>query len=106
MNTQHTPGPWKIVTGNLNREFNETSIRPVKSPIKGIILPIASVRYPDHAFGLANARLIAAAPDLLEALQLCEGNIASLLWSTHPKVYSMWLDVVRAAIDKAIGEKA
>jgi hypothetical protein len=51
----------------------------------------------------SNARLIAAAPELLEALQLCEGNIASLLASTHPKVYGEWLAVVRAAIAKATG---
>jgi hypothetical protein len=67
MTTNHTPGPWKIVTGNSEREFNEASIRPEKTPIKGIVFPIASVRYPNHAFGLANAFLIAAAPDLLEA---------------------------------------
>jgi hypothetical protein len=52
----------------------------------------------------ANARLIAAAPDLLEALKLCESNISSLLASAHPKVYGEWLTVVRAAIAKATGE--
>jgi hypothetical protein len=52
----------------------------------------------------ANARLIAAAPDLLEALKLCESNISSLLASAHPKVYGEWLTVVRAAIAKAKGE--
>jgi hypothetical protein len=53
-----------------------------------------------------NAQMLAAAPNLLEALKICESNITLLLWSAHPKVYGMWLDVVRAAIDKAIGEKA
>jgi hypothetical protein len=52
----------------------------------------------------ADARLIAAAPDLLEALKLCESNISSLLASAHPKVYGEWLTVVRAAIAKATGE--
>jgi hypothetical protein len=42
--------------------------------------------------------------DLLEALKLCEGNIDSLLASAHPKVFGIWLDVVRAAITKAIKE--
>jgi hypothetical protein len=37
---------------------------------------------------------------------ICESKIASLLWFAHPKVYEVWLDVVRAAIDKATGEKA
>ena len=44
--------------------------------------------------------------DLLDALQLCEGNINSLLASAHPKVFSIWLDVVRAAIAKTTGEAA
>ena len=66
----HTPGPWKLVTGNSAREFNEISIRPTVNPFpEGGFLPfpIASVRYPTYEFGIANARLIAAAPDLLEA---------------------------------------
>jgi hypothetical protein len=42
--------------------------------------------------------------ELLEALQLCEGNIDSLLASAHPKVFGIWLDVVRAAITKATKE--
>jgi hypothetical protein len=47
---------------------------------------------------------MASAPELLEALQICEGNIASLLDSVHPKVFGIWLDVVRAAIAKATKE--
>jgi hypothetical protein len=42
--------------------------------------------------------------ELLEALKLCEGNIDSLLASAHPKVFGIWLDVVRAAITKATKE--
>ena len=43
--------------------------------------------------------------DLLDALKLCEGNIDSLLASAHPKVFGIWLDVVRVAIAKATGNK-
>jgi hypothetical protein len=50
-------------------------------------------------------RLHSVNADLLEAIVICEGNIASLLASHHPKVYGMWLDVVRAAIAKATGEQ-
>ncbi len=49
-------------------------------------------------------RLNSVNAELLEALHLCEGNIASLLASTHPKVYGEWLAVVRAAIAKATGQ--
>jgi hypothetical protein len=75
MNIQHTPGPWKIVSGNVHRKFREASIRPVISPFKGLVLPIASVRYVNESFGQANARLIAAAPDLLEALKVARHMI-------------------------------
>jgi hypothetical protein len=49
-------------------------------------------------------RLHEANRELVKALQLCEGNISSLLAANHPMVYGVWLDVVRAAIAKAGGE--
>jgi hypothetical protein len=49
----------------------------------------------------ARARLAYVAPELLEVLRICEGNISSLLASKHPMVYGVWLDVVRQAIAKA-----
>lgn len=42
--------------------------------------------------------------NLLMALELCEGNISSLLASAHPKVYGEWLAVVSAAIKTGKGE--
>ena len=50
-----------------------------------------------------HANLIAAAPELLEVLNLCEGNISSLLAANHPKVYGEWLNAVRNVIAKATG---
>jgi hypothetical protein len=92
----HTPAPWLLSDA---RSTKVDLINSAKGHAIGEIVWV-DVRNP------ADAKLIAAAPELLEALQLCEGNISSLLASAHPKVYGMWLDVVRAAIDKAIGEKA
>ena len=57
----------------------------------------------------ANVRLIAAAPDLLEALQITRGNIASLGPAgalTPYTSYQEWLAMVDAAIAKALGEQA
>ena len=51
-------------------------------------------------------RLQSVNAELLEALRICEGNIDSLLASAHPNVFGIWLDVVRAAIAKATGEKS
>ena len=104
MITKHTLGPWKAVR---NASFWE-----VVTPSTGQRLEQANEYSPSLAYvwgegeeqAEANARLIAAAPDLLEVLELCEGNISSLLASAHPKVYGKWLSVVKAAIAKAKGE--
>jgi hypothetical protein len=49
---------------------------------------------------LANARLIAAAPDLLAALQLCRGLFFSLPYTLNNPAYA----AMDAAIAKATGE--
>lgn len=54
MNTQHAPGPWEA----RQAQTGMVSIYPVGGPF----------RVADAYDGLANARLIAAAPDMLEAL--------------------------------------
>ena len=92
---QHTPGPWRFSSHPY--DGNYMRIHCSSDPSGG-----DSLR---GYCGEANARLIAAAPDLLEALKLCEGNISSLLASKHPKVFGEWLYVVRAAIAKATGEQ-
>lgn len=105
----HTPGPWGLA-----------------QYAKGVALPIpfiehktiavfsdgarqGDVAYMQHGLwgddqALANARLIASAPDLLEALRalvdLQEANEAS-----ETKALDFW-DHARAAIAKATGEAA
>jgi hypothetical protein len=51
--------------------------------------------------GLANARLIAAAPELLEALKVCEGRLTYLAQESVEVMYE--LKAARAAIEKAEG---
>src|SRR5262245_21822561 len=101
----HTPGPW--ITGKQNIAVLD-GCRVNRVPISGSGQAIAgvwngSVGKGDVSNGDANARLIAAAPELLEALQAV---IRSRHWSidfernrTHES-----LDLRRkviAAIDKA-----
>jgi hypothetical protein len=93
MKAKHTPKPWEIKYNGPDEEYWVTTPHYDAGPARIIC-------------NIADARLIAAAPELLEALVICESKIASLLWFAHPKVYEVWLDVVRAAIDKATGEKA
>lgn len=108
--SKHTPGPWTLDLGNIGVDMKNNV--GVDAPDHGGIAQVVWVMDDDANEGKntptceANARLIAAAPDLLEALKLCEGNISSLLASTHPRVYGEWLDFVRATIAKAEGGAA
>jgi hypothetical protein len=91
-NTQYTPAPWKI------------GVRQPSSD-KFIYGPSGEeVADCDRLFNtpqenLANARLIAAAPELLEALQAAEIAIES-----YSGGESSDLETIRAAISKATGE--
>jgi hypothetical protein len=103
--SKHTPGPWIVdALGNVwasdtNVWVSDTKICEMsKQPIQDFAYRVKNVD--EHE---ANARLIAAAPELLAALRICEGNISSLA-AAHPKVYGEWLTVVSAAISKATGE--
>lgn len=64
-------------------------------------------RQPRPEIAEANARLIAATPELLEALKTTALNIRSLHGAQHGVVYeaySVWLRIVEEAIAKAEGE--
>ena len=61
--TQHTPGPWSTATGRLGGLL----IMGADDSMVTVIAP------EDGAVGVANATLIAAAPDLLAALEALTG---------------------------------
>ena len=98
--TKHTPGPWEIKPEESNRNY----IR-IRGSLVGELYKIANVPLPDYDCERdakecrANTRLIAAAPDLLEALQnlvdQCEQEPG---WHQAPAIQS-----ARAAIAKAEG---
>ena len=94
MNTQHTPGPWTVTLSfdaTMRREIwteidRETGYRELVA-----LIPDAEG---EHING--DARLIAAAPDLLHALQMIDSNAAeSVEWIRR---------VARTAIARATGE--
>lgn len=105
MKTSHTPGPWK----------SERLINPPKAKDRrcGFVvngpdaqpLPIriCDLRVPSGVGGFsegeANARLIAAAPDLLAALELCE----RALTPSRTDAGLIAADEARAAIAKTRG---
>ena len=101
MKTQHTPGPWLV-----NFEQNKFDSRHSKVQVVdgssaslnngGLPLVLANVNampFNDESEPLANARLIASAPDLLAALERL----------AHPMADDEDLDYARAIIAKAKG---
>ena len=93
MNTQHTPGPWRVTTAKVMAE-------------NGRAICLIENRKLHEGFqeSSANARIIAAAPDLLDALQrfvtACDAYLPE---PTHQAFCGLFASA-RAAIAKATGE--
>ena len=92
MSTQYTPGPWRIGTPPPNGE-------QTIGALNGLMVAVATTGV-EMEVTEANARLIAAAPELLEALQSVLDNCLDSegLCAAHAKA--------RAAIAKATGGAA
>jgi hypothetical protein len=88
MAQEHTKGPWEYEAGE--------PVSCVYTKVDGKCTDIAYLSLPNHA---ANARLIAAAPDLLEALE------AAVEWNGYDDygIRSVWLKQALSAIAKAKG---
>ena len=102
---KHTPGPWTPEFGEAYRvrAQQDGGQVAIMMNLKGRH-GLAGRRNGDEV--AANARLMAAAPELLEALQITRGNIASLGPAgalTPYTSYQEWLAMVDAAIAKATG---
>ena len=97
--SKHTPGPWRLNENN-NWKTNPFSVTVRKFGVHSTTIANIPTRMtvpPQEQ--QANARLIAAAPDLLEALQtLPQGPLYT------DEDWTRWIETARAAIDKATGE--
>jgi len=91
----YTPGPWRLAS----RDVGYRVLAPGESGHRNGMCYVADV-YGDlvDADPLDNARLIAAAPELLDALQTLH---AEHVCNYDPSIMS-W-DDARAAINKALG---
>ena len=86
-----TPGPWFIDNG---RAIGPKSTEDDQS--QGMIIPVGWVEFdPEVEVQVANQRMMAAAPDLLEALQII---------CFFEDISSDKREIAEAAITKAIGE--
>jgi len=89
-NVAHTPGCWHIAFSDMRYG---RKVYAIESAIDGRVAEVASTR--------ANARLIAAAPDMLAALQSC---LAALEYHDREAEYdwhSREIKLARAALAKA-----
>lgn len=92
-NQGFTPGPWvieKAADAYCIASVGNLVIMPSSGKVK-------------HDNTEADARLIAATPDLLEALEMIVAEAGSYTARTGKPVYN-WLDQARAAIAKAKGQ--
>lgn len=102
----HTPGPWILsehlsVYGPNEPTRNGQEYRKLIRP--AVQTEAQAARYGGTlAEQTANARLIAAAPELLEALKMCNLIIAREVDMSHPDDAKFMMDV-RATIAKATG---
>jgi hypothetical protein len=102
MTTKHTPGPWYVGSGTYECR-NIYSVASVTDDEGFTYQPIVATAE-DDGIGCwdANARLIAAAPDLLEALRSAVNDADA--WGLADDECD-WLPLARAAIARATGEQ-
>lgn len=99
----HTPGPWLTQWGAAQGGDGHHII---DTKDMGELSRIAVVLFHDDAEGetASNARLIAAAPDLLAALQTTAENLRSwMAANSGVRTFDGWLAAVEAVIAQATG---
>jgi len=102
MSAQHTPGPW--VQHPSYPWIIKTDYRPIADVEDGLTVCNTAGHensgfFPTPGEGRANARLIAAAPELLAALQ----NLADRVYAEGSAYCAEEVEEARAAIAKATG---
>jgi hypothetical protein len=104
MSTKHTPGPWT----NHGR-IAQTGLPHSAVAAKTLIARVYSEAFGDEAQEEANARLIAAAPELLEQLRVTVLYLRSACMVMDSESRQMALETVKEArgvIAKATGDNA
>jgi hypothetical protein len=100
MSAKHTPGPWHRRIGRVG---NGTPASQHEQVCNSDGVAVVMLEHDGQPDGDANARLIAAAPDLLEA---CKDALSSFSAAhAHRRNGNCECDVIRAAIAKAEGSR-
>jgi hypothetical protein len=102
MSTKHTPGPW-FYTG----KHNDCEVRYVGTNREDHYHEeVATLYHGEGEEQIANARLIAAAPELLEALKWYVENDDTNIGMEGNEFWEEGLERGKAAIAKATGEQS
>ena len=99
---KHTPGPWKVYRSNWDHTISVCG--------DDTVCLFYYLQEEDHnTVNLenceANARLIAAAPDMLEALKECRRMYGGIEWSIHYPDEARLIRKIDEVIEKAEGSK-
>lgn len=101
---KHTPGSWKKVNAIIDNEPNQYMVQEDKWGGKNIC-NCGPSSGEDWDVNEANARLISAAPDLLEALKDCVSQVKfGAIWDKDGKNVE-WFKRSKEAIAKAEGKE-
>lgn len=103
--SQYTPGPWRAEKTYCNRHeiFEGDETKRVPQRIAIVSLTNCDVWKGTEGADKANASLIAAAPELLEALEICLGNMTGGMDGKWPPDIDP-IEAAREAIAKALGK--
>jgi hypothetical protein len=93
MIAKHTPGPWKVGTSPPNGE-------QTIGTHQGLMVAVATTVFDDKEQTIANARLIAAAPELLDLLKEIFDDVKQ---GAIPNLDDPWHEKTITAIAKATG---
>jgi len=106
MTTQHTPGPWRVIIDDTGGSFTGWPSVSASDELDCSIVHRAGFKQEywgdlSQREAIANARLIASAPELLELLE----DVISIGGGMVEEIYGYsFVESVRAAIAKATGE--
>lgn len=100
---KYTPGPWGFEPPTFRQVIDNFALRVyAEDPGEDRDFTIGYVRDSDDKVRLAHARLIAAAPELLEALEAIANCLSSISYTGE--VWDNELAAARTIIAKAKGE--
>lgn len=103
----HTPGPWELSLNVHDEDHGEQEYLHIiaKKRMSDIGMIRLARHKPNRTTDQANARLIAAAPELFEQCKLFEKLLSTLIMEGHSGA-DLERDNLQAILDKVEGETA